>query len=94
MNITFDPFHMHAGLAVFFVTLAVMRKTGSTLIPLLSVIVVEVILLWPGLTGPESEGRIALNAFLSAIIWPFVISVLGQIGFLEALMTPRESPRR
>ncbi|QQR40089.1 hypothetical protein [Devosia rhizoryzae] len=94
MNVTFDPFHMHAGLAVFFVTLAVLRKTGSTLIPLLAVIVMEVVLLWPGLTGPEAEGRVALNGFLSAIIWPFVITVLGQLGLLEALVTPRERPRR
>lgn len=94
MNVSFDPFHMHAGLLVFFAALVVFRGFGSTTLPLLSVIVVEVALLWAGLAGEESVGRPALNSFLSAIIWPFVITVLGRLGLLGPLATFEATTRR
>jgi|TARA_R110000868_G_scaffold141256_3_gene357610 L-lactate permease len=92
MNITFDPLHMHAGLLVFFTALVAFRGFGSTALPLICVIAVEVVLLWSGLTGEESQGRLALNSFLSAIIWPFAIVVLGRLGFL-GLLTPSNGAR-
>lgn len=93
MNISFDPLHMHAGLLVFFTALVAFRGFGSTAIPLFCVIGVEVALLWSGLMGAEAEGRLALNSFLSAIIWPFVIVVLSRLGLL-ALLAPARAAQR
>ena len=92
MNISFDPLHMHAGLLVFFTALVAFRGFGSTALPLVCVIAVEVVLLWSGLTGEESQGSQALNSFLSAIVWPFAIVVLGRLGFLGLLAPSRTSP--
>lgn len=86
MNISFDALHMHTGLLVFFAALVIFRGFRSTAVPLICVIAVEVVLLWSGLTGPIEEGRPALNSFLSAIIWPFVIVVLGRLGLLGGLV--------
>lgn len=91
MNISFDPLHMHAGLLVFFTALVAFRGFGSTALPLVCVIAVEVVLLWSGLTGEESQGRLALNSFLSAIVWPFAIVVLGRLGLLGLLAPSRTS---
>ncbi|WP_108461641.1 hypothetical protein [Devosia naphthalenivorans] len=87
MDVSFDPLHMHAGLLVFFTALVVFRGFGSTALPLVCVVAVEVVLLWSGLRGAEPEGQLALNSFLSAIVWPFVIVVLGRLGLL-ALLAP------
>jgi L-lactate permease len=92
MNISFDPLHMHAGLLVFFVALVAFRGFGSTALPLVCVIAVEVVLLWSGLTGEASQGRLALNSFLSAIVWPFAIVVLGRLGLLGLLAPSRTGP--
>ena len=92
MNISFDPFHRHAGLLVFFAALVAFRGFGSTALPLVCVILVEVVLLWSGLTGEESQGRLALNSFLSAIVWPFAIVILGRVGLLGLLAPSRASP--
>jgi L-lactate permease len=85
MNVSFDPLHMHAGLLVFFIALVAFRGFGSTALPLVCVIAIEVALLWSGLTGAEPEARLALNSFLSAILWPFAIVVLGRMGLLTSL---------
>jgi cell shape-determining protein MreD len=85
MNVSFDPFHIHAGLLVFFTALVALRGFRSTALPLVCVIVVEVVLLWSGLTGNDAQRRIALNSFLSAIIWPFVIVALDRFGILSLL---------
>lgn len=75
----FDLLHMHAGLLVFFTAFVAFRDFGSTVLPVICVIAVEIVLLWSGLTGEESRGRLSLNSFLSAIIWPFAIVVLGRL---------------
>lgn len=93
MNISFDPLHMHTGLMVFFATLVVFRGFKLNALPLLCVILVEVVLLWSGLTGPEAAGRQALNSFLSAIIWPFVITILARLGLLGALFALSQPDR-
>lgn len=92
MNVTFDPLHIHAGLLVFFTALVALRGFRSTALPLVCVIAVEVVFLWSGLTGDDAERRIAMNSFLSAIVWPFVIVVLGRFGILSLLAPPAEAP--
>ncbi len=85
MNILADPLHIHTGLLVFFTVCIVGRRFKSTALPLICVIVVEVALLWPGLTGSSDQRQMALASFLSAIVWPFAIVVLSRLGLLNLL---------